>query len=163
MPVDERGAGAEELLPFGFELVGARLLTHTWSAAFAPTGEDRDAVATARDGVEVGEQRVPLEPLEDPLADLVGGSTSRITRVTAPSAPNPTTKPSKSSSPRSTVRSSPSEVTNSNPATAVAKLPLVSPEPCVAVATAPATEMCGSEARLCRASPWGASACASSP
>jgi hypothetical protein len=39
-------------------------------------------------------------------------------------------------------------VTSSRPATAVARLPLASPEPWVAVATAPATEMWGSDARL---------------
>ena len=31
---------------------------------------------------------------------------------------------------------------------------LAAPEPCVAVAQAPATEMCGSEARLRSAKPW---------
>ncbi len=46
---------------------------------------------------------------------------------------------------------SPPDVTSSRPATAVARLPFVLPEPCVAVATAPATEMWGSDARLCRA------------
>jgi hypothetical protein len=35
---------------------------------------------------------------------------------------------------------------SSSAATAVARLPFASPEPCVAVATAPATEMCGSDA-----------------
>ena len=49
--------------------------------------------------------------------------------------------------------SSPAEVTSSRAATDVARLPLRSPEPCVAVATAPATEMCGSEARLASATP----------
>ena len=76
-----------------------------------------------------------------------------MTRVTAPSAPSPTTRPSKSGSPREAVTSSPAEVTSSRPATAVARLPLASPEPWVAVATAPATEMWGSDARLCRARP----------
>ena len=71
--------------------------------------------------------------------------------------------PSKSGSPRETRTSSPSDVTSSSPATAVARLPLATPEPWVAVATAPATEMCGSEARLCRASPASASESASAP
>ena len=71
--------------------------------------------------------------------------------------------PSKPASPRALVSSSPSEVTSSSAATAVARLPFVSPEPWVAVATAPATEMWGSEARLCSASPSGSSASASSP
>jgi len=58
---------------------------------------------------------------------------------------------------------SPEAVTSSSPATAVARLPLASPEPWVAVATAPATEMWGSEARLARATPSPARASASSP
>ena len=37
------------------------------------------------------------------------------------------------------------------------------PEPCVAVATAPATEMCGRDARLCTAQPAGCRCCASVP
>ena len=91
------------------------------------------------------------------------GSTSSVTRVTAPSAPSATTRPSKSGVAPRDRDTSPSEVTSSRPATAVARLPLASPEPCVAVATAPATEMCGSEARLCSARPSGASASARSP
>ena len=81
------------------------------------------------------------------------GSTSSVTRVSTPSAPSPTTSPSKSASPRRTVRSSPSEVMSSSAATAVARLPLASPDPCVAVAIAPATAMCGSDARFPSASP----------
>ena len=71
--------------------------------------------------------------------------------------------PSKSVSPRAAVTSSPLDVTSSSAATAVARLRLASPEPWVAVATAPATEMCGSEARLCSATPSRSSAPASSP
>ena len=71
--------------------------------------------------------------------------------------------PSKSGSPRATVSSSPLDVTSSSAATAVARLPLASPDPWVAVATAPATEMCGSEARLCKAIPSRFRAPASSP
>ncbi len=52
---------------------------------------------------------------------------------------------------------------SSRPTTAVARLPFVSPEPCVAVATAPATEMWGSEARLCRAKPSAFNVSTSSP
>ncbi len=61
--------------------------------------------------------------------------------------------PAKSGSPRLTVRSSPSGPMNSNAATAVARFPLRSPEPCVPVAIEPATEMWGSEAKLCSANP----------
>ena len=69
--------------------------------------------------------------------------------MTTPSAPSATTDPAKSSSPRRTVRSVPSGPTISSAATADARFLLASPEPCVAVATAPATEMCGRDARLC--------------
>ena len=81
------------------------------------------------------------------------GCTSRVTRVITPSAPSPTTMPSKSGSPRDTLTTSPLDVTSSNPATAVARLPCRTPEPCVAVEIEPATVMWGSEARLCRATP----------
>jgi hypothetical protein len=83
--------------------------------------------------------------------------------VTTPSAPSPTTSPSKSGSPLEAVGVSPEAVTSSRPATAVARLPLASPEPWVPVATAPATEMWGNDARLARAIPSAARASASSP
>ncbi len=91
------------------------------------------------------------------------GCTSRVRRVTAPSAPSPTTTPSKSASPLENCSSSPPEVTSCTAATAVARFPFRTPEPCVAVATAPATEMCGSEARLCSATPSSPSRSTSSP
>ena len=47
--------------------------------------------------------------------------------------------------------------------TAVARLPLPSPEPWVPVSHAPATEMCGSDARLGSARPAACSAAATSP
>jgi hypothetical protein len=37
--------------------------------------------------------------------------------------------------------------------TAVDRFPFLTPEPCVPVAQAPATEIWGNEARLCRAKP----------
>jgi 6-phosphofructokinase 1 len=48
---------------------------------------------------------------------------------------------------------SPLPVTNSMAETGVARLPFFTPEPCVAVAHAPATEICGSDARLWIAKP----------
>ena len=81
------------------------------------------------------------------------GTRSRVSAVTSPSDPSPTTQPRNSSPPvsRRTVRRPPSAVISSSPDTIVARFPWASPEPWVAVATAPATEMCGSEARLGRA------------
>ncbi len=58
---------------------------------------------------------------------------------------------------------SPSAVIMSTEDTAVARFPLVGPEPWVAVAHEPATEMCGSEPRLCSASPAAWSRSLSSP
>ena len=66
-------------------------------------------------------------------------------------------------SPGPIVVRSPSAVIISVPATAVASAPFPLPEPCVPVATAPATVMCGSEARLARAKPRASSPRASSP
>ena len=71
--------------------------------------------------------------------------------------------PSKSGSPRETRSSSPAEVTSSSAGHRGRQVAVATPEPWVAVATAPATEMCGSEARLCRASPAAASRSTSAP
>jgi len=91
----------------------------------------------------------------------VNDGTSVSTRlVTTPSAPSATTEPLVSSGPIAT--RSPSAVTISIPATDVASVPFRLPEPCVPVATAPATVMCGSEARLARANPRASSPRASS-
>ena len=60
-----------------------------------------------------------------------------------PSAPSPTTAPRKVSLSlrRESSTMSPAAFTNSSAATAVARLPFFSPEPCVAVLHAPAMEM----------------------
>ncbi len=52
---------------------------------------------------------------------------------------------------------SPSAVTNSRAVMAAARFWLATPEPWVAVAQAPATEMCGSEAMLRSAKPLASS------
>ena len=49
------------------------------------------------------------------------------------------------------VNTSPEAVSISSAETCVARFPFLMPEPCVAVLQAPATEMCGREARLCSA------------
>jgi len=79
---------------------------------------------------------------------------SRTRRVTTPRAPRCTTAPGKEPSPRPISAMSPSAVTISRAATAAARFWLAGPEPWVPVAQAPATEMCGSEARLRSAKPW---------
>ena len=74
-----------------------------------------------------------------------------------------TTLPSKSASPRASVRSSPFGPPSSTAATAAASDPMWSPEPWVPVATAPATLMCGNDARLDRAQPRSSIATATVP
>ena len=83
--------------------------------------------------------------------------------MTMPRAPRPTTVPSKSASPRETVRSRPAPSSRVRRVTAVASDRLPSPDPCVPVATAPATEMCGSDARLASAQPRACRRVATSP
>ncbi len=73
--------------------------------------------------------------------------------MTTPSAPREVTKPSKRGSSRPIVPAPSAAVISSSSRTADASEPLATPEPCVPVATEPATEMCGSEAMLGRASP----------
>ena len=76
-----------------------------------------------------------------------------------PRAPSPTTAPGNrpASASRSRVSRLPSAVTSSIARTAAGRLRLRSPEPWVAVAQAPATEMCGSEPRLGSAQPAASS------
>jgi hypothetical protein len=81
------------------------------------------------------------------------GPIASVTRVTMPNAPRLTTMPSKSCCPASTRRTLPSPTTISSPVTALDKALLPSPDPWVAVAIAPATVICGSDARLCSANP----------
>ena len=83
------------------------------------------------------------------------GETSSVSRVTTPRPPSATTAPAKRSpsSAREIVRTVPSAVTISIAATREPRKPFRLPEPCVAVAQAPATVMCGSEAVLCNAKP----------
>ena len=90
---------------------------------------------------------------------------ARVSRVTTPSDPSETTLPGNvaGSSSREIVTSSPSARTMSIARTAVDRLPLRSPDPWVPVAQAPATEMCGSEARLWRAKPAACRTGARSP
>ena len=78
-----------------------------------------------------------------------------MTLVITPSAPRPTTAPSKCFAVVS--RESFHDVARRGDhferGYAVDRLPFFSPEPWVAVVQAPATEICGSDARLCRAKP----------
>ncbi len=48
----------------------------------------------------------------------------------------------------------PSAITISSALTAVERFPFLTPDPCVAVVILPATEICGREARFCRANPF---------
>ncbi len=73
--------------------------------------------------------------------------------VTTPSAPSEVTAPPKRSSSRAIVTVEPSAVTSSTSRTDEESGPLPTPEPCVPVATDPATEMCGSDAMFASASP----------
>ena len=80
-----------------------------------------------------------------------------------PNIPSPTAIAASAGCARSTVCSVLSAPTTSSATTAVARIPLASPDPWVPVAVAPAIEMCGSEPVLCSAKPWECSAAANSP
>src|SRR5450432_3281534 len=82
-----------------------------------------------------------------------------------PMAPNPTTAALKFSPSffLESVITDPSATTISSPLTAEERFPFFTPEPCVAVVILPATEICGREARLCRANPFLSRYGASSP
>ncbi len=85
-----------------------------------------------------------------------------MSEVTTPSAPSEVTAPPNRSSSRPSTTVEPSAVTSSTSRTADASGPLPTPEPCVPVATDPATEMCGSEAMFASARPRACTARASS-
>ncbi len=89
------------------------------------------------------------------------GTRSSVSDVTTPSAPTATTAPAKSASSRVSDSVEPSAVTRSIPDTAAARPGMDGPEPCVPVATEPATEMCGSEAMFASAKPASCSSGAS--
>ena len=121
----------------------------------APAREDADAVAARRDLVEVLGQRLPGQALEDALAHLVG-------RLDVERHPRHHAERAEADDQAVEVRRRRARTRDAaRRRTSRARAPrppsrgcrCASPEPCVAVATAPATEMCGSEARLCSASP----------
>ena len=133
----------------------------------APVGEQADAVGERGDLVEVVDDRAQRAgPRRGPGASGTSARGRSVSRVTTPSAPSPTTAPANVSGSPSADERDDLPVGRSPapwPSTAVARLPLPSPEPWVAVAHAPATEMCGSEARLCSANPAASSGPHSSP
>ena len=71
--VERRGDRAEELGALLLGRVGDTALDPHLVDGLAPAGEDADAVAAGRDGVEVLVQGVPAQPLEHALAHLVRG------------------------------------------------------------------------------------------
>ncbi len=90
------------------------------------------------------------------------GSRSRVSAMTTPRAPSEVTAPPNRRSSRPRATTDPSAVISSTSRTDVASGPLPTPEPCVPVATEPATEMCGREAMLASARPCACTVRASS-
>ena len=123
-----------------------------------PAREHADAVSARSDLVEVGKQRLPGNLLEDLLAHLVGRLELERDSRDGAERTEPDDGAVKPASPRVSETTSPDEVTRSSAVTAVARLPFRRPEPWVAVAIDPATEMWGSEARFASAHPsrWSA-------
>ena len=91
------------------------------------------------------------------------GRSRSVSPVTTPSAPRLTAAAGKLSSSDATVTSSASAVSNSTSSICAARQPSRRPEPCVAVAQAPGTLMCGREARFSSAHPAACSRGQSSP
>ena len=118
------------------------------------------APVTADRSARIASRRTPSNTH---CATSRAGATSSSTCVRTPSAPSPTTAAPKPASPRARRTISPRPSTSSSADTWVASEPIRSPEPCVPVWTAPATEMCGSEARLASATPSARSAGTRSP
>src|SRR5690606_28738821 len=127
-------------------------------AGGAVVGEQADAVAVGHDLVERGVVRHVFSYV---LAELERRDQIQRERGHHASAPRATTAPGKSSAPRSRVTRAPSAVTSSRARTAADRLWLPGPEPWVPVATEPATEMCGSDARFASANPAACSSVAS--
>ena len=132
----------------------------------APLREQADAVARRRQLVEVVAQGTrSADPRRRPGGRGTWARRSASAGSRRPSAPSETTDPANASpsAARLSVTSSPSARTSSIATTAVDRFPSRSPDPCVAVTQAPATEMCGSDARLWSARPAASSAGPSSP
>jgi len=111
-------------------------------AVLLPIGKQADAVTGGED-------------IEQAVLELVEGQVSSVRLATMPSAPRATMVPGNVSGSAARERwiSSPLAATISIALTAVERHWLARPEPCVAVAQAPMTEMCGSEARFGIAKP----------
>ncbi len=141
-----------------------RALTQTWSSAAVsqrvntltlyarPSTPARSAATAARGTCSYTTWRTAYD-----------GTSSSVTDTTTPTQPSDTTAPSKPGSPRRSSTRSPSPVTSSRPETADASPWLPEPEPWVPVATAPATDRCGSEARFGSARPAASNASTTSP
>src|SRR5215216_6248361 len=163
VPVDRRGGRAEQLPAYPLRLAGHAALQPHLVDGVAPAREDADAVAARSDLVEVLVQGVPDKSLEHPLADVVGRLDLEGEARDGAECAEPDYESLEVGVPALGRHDVAAGRHESSPATAVARLPPASPEPWVAVATAPATEMCGSDAMLCSASRSRFSAAASSP
>ena len=133
----------------------SRAFTQSCPAASPQWVKTETLSPAAKSALEYSSRAVPRQTLVDALGDLVRRLGVERDARDGPERAEPDDAPSKSGSPRRSATISPAEVTSSSARTAVARLPLRSPEPWVAVAIAPATAMCGSEARLCSARPCG--------
>ena len=163
VPVDGGRGRAEQLVEERLGVAGDPALDPDLVDRLAPAGEHAHAVAGGGDLVEVLVQGVPCERLEHPLADLVGrldvqGDAGDGTEGAEPDdqAVELVVAPGDGAE----LAGGGDQLQAGDGGGEVA---LGVPEPWVAVATAPATEMWGSDARLARASPSRSSASASSP
>ena len=162
VPVHGCGDRAEEVATDLLGCVGHPALHPHLVDRVAPAGEHAHAVARGRSRRTASAAALG-EILEDALAHLVGGFDVQGDAGDRAQRAQPDDEAVEVGVASGGAEELADEVTISSPATAVARLPLASPEPWVAVATAPATEMWGSDARLARASPSACSASASSP
>ena len=120
-----------------------------------PIQKQADAVAAAEDRVEMILHHFQRQVFKDILPHLkcrrkIQGELCNDAKCASPTTAPQNFSPSFS---REISITSPLEVTIRIAATAAPRIALRSPDPCVAVAHAPATEICGSDARLCNANP----------
>ena len=131
-------------------LIATRRFNQTWFTIALPVGKEADAVGAGHDLIEVVFQLRQGQVFVHVLAHIIRRHQIEGQAGDHPEPAQPDDRPRELSpcSSRDRTTTAPSAVTSSSADTAVARLPLSSPEPCVAVAQAPATEIWGNEARL---------------
>ncbi len=130
-----------------------RCLHHSLSDRITPACEHTHAVRSGQDRIELVGQRLPIQSVVHRLGHVVvrlGLQHDTSDQAECAEVDDHAVEVRVALIERRHVTGREEQIDDR---TAVARLPSCEPDPCVPVAIAPPTEMCGSEARLCSARP----------